>query len=488
MTYNHRVILRTISVILLFEGVAMIPPIICAVGFEETGPASALFLTSCCCIALGMLIFRFLKYYTLKIKQRESYFIAFICWFAVCFVGTFPYALSGCGYSFDDCVFESVSGWTTTGAWTIPLAQMPRSLVLWKAITNWLGGMGLLLLTISFFPVLGAEGQKMVSAEVPGVELEKMASRISDTAKISYRIYIVMTVVEFLLLLPSGLTPFEALLNTMSTISTAGLINLGSPAMTDMSGYVKGVFAAFSIIGSINFMMYFFLYHRKWRAVLKNVELRTYLGLLCGGALIIAVSLTACGRYGSFAGALGDGFTQAVAFGATSGFEVDDINQWPTLSKMVLLILLFIGGCGNSTSGSIKVIRFIIYFKILLRGVYKRIHPRAVKPVMIQGRPVSAATASTVTVFVMLYFAVLLVSALLFSLENLDLETTLCTALACITNNGTAFGGITGGNFTQFSAGGKLYASILMLSGRLELYAIILLFTPSFWNSDRARS
>lgn len=488
MTYNHRVILRTISIILLFEGAAMLPPLICAVYYNEFGPASSLSFTACCCIALGMLIFRFLKYYTLKIKQRESYFIAFFCWFVVSLVGTLPYMFSGCGYSFIDCVFESVSGWTTTGAWTIPLETMPRSLILWKAITNWLGGMGLLLLTISFFPVLGVEGQKMISAEVPGVEVEKMSARISDTAKISYRIYIVMTVVEFLLLLPSGLTPFEALLNTMSTISTAGLMNLGTDAMTHLTPYVKTIFAAFSIIGSINFMMYFFLYHRKWRPVWRNVELRTYLGLLTGGAAIIAAALVSCGRYDSYLHAFGDGFTQAVAFGATSGFEVDDINMWPTLSKMILLILLFIGGCGNSTSGSIKVIRFIIYFKIILRGVYKRIHPRAVKPIMIQGKPVSAATAASVTVFVMMYFLVLLASALIFSLENMDMETTLCTSLACITNNGTAFGGITGGNFSVLSAGGKLFASILMLSGRLELYAIILLFTRSFWNSDRARS
>ncbi len=488
MTYNHRVILRTISVILMFEGAAMLPPLICAVYCDESGPASALFSTACCCIALGMLIFRFLKYYTLKIKQRESYFIAFICWFVVSLVGTFPYLLSGCGYSFTDCVFESVSGWTTTGAWTIPLDAMPRSLVFWKAISNWLGGMGLLLLTISFFPVLGIEGQKMVSAEVPGVEVEKMSARISDTAKISYRIYIIMTVVEFLLLLPSGLTPFESLLNTMSTISTAGLMNLGTGTMTHLTPYMKAVFTAFSIIGSINFMMYFFLYHRKWRTVWRNVELRTYLGLLTGGAAVIAVSLVSSGRYDSLLSAFGDGFTQAVAFGATSGFEIDDINLWPTLCKMILLVLLFIGGCGNSTSGSIKVIRFIIYFKIILRGVYKRIHPRAVKPVMIQGKPVSAATAASVTVFVMMYFLVLLASALIFSLENLDMETTLCTSLACITNNGTAFGGIAGGDFSILSAGSKLFASVLMLSGRLELYAIILLFTRSFWDSDRARS
>ncbi|MGN0659335.1 MAG: TrkH family potassium uptake protein [Emergencia sp.] len=488
MAHNYRVILRTISVILLFEGTAMLVPVACAVYYGESGPASALFFTAICCIAFGLTVYRHLKYYTLKIRNSESYFIAFLCWFTVCLAGTLPYALADCGYSYVDCIFESVSGWTTTGAWTLDLNEMPRSLILWKAITNWLGGMGLLLLTISFFPVLGVEGQKMAAAEVPGPEFEKMSARISDTAKISYRIYILLTVTEFLLLLPSGLTPFESLVNTMSTISTAGLLSLDGNIVVNFTPYVKAIITIFSIAGSVNFMMYFFMYLKKWNLIRKNIEVRTYLGLLAGGAVLIALPLRFSGYYDSFLSALGDAFVQAVAFGATSGFEVCDINTWPTLSKMVLLCLLFIGGCANSTSGSIKVIRFIIFFKIFLRGVYKRIHPRAVRPVMIQGKPVSAAGASSVTVFLLLYFAIFIAGSVLFSLENMDMETTLCTTLACLTNNGTGFGSIAGGDFSIFSSFGKLLSSVLMISGRLELYAIVMLFSRSFWNPDRARS
>lgn len=487
MNFNYRVILKTISIILLFEGTAMLPPVLMAVHKNEQKAASALFLTALFCIAIGMLIYKNLKYRTLKIKSGEGFFIAFLSWFLVSIVGTFPYFFSGCDYSITDSFFESVSGWTTTGAWSVDLRAMPRSLILWKAITNWLGGMGLLLLTISFFP-MGVDGQKMAAAEVPGPEFEKMSARISDTAKISYKIYIAMTVIEFLLLLPSGLTPFDALINTMSTISTAGLLSLGDNTIVNFTPYVKTVFTTFSIIGSINFMIYYYAYSRKWDSITKNTEIRTYLGLLTGGSIFIAAFLFGSGTYNHFLNALGDAFVQAVAFGATSGYEVADVNLWPTAAKMILLILLLIGGCGNSTSGSIKVIRFVIYFKLILRGIYKRIHPRAVKPIMIQGKPVSAATASSVTVFIMLYFLLLMFSALMLSLENLDMETTLSAALACITNNGTGFGAITGGNFSIFSSLGRLYCAILMLAGRLEIYAIILLFSKSFWNSDRARS
>lgn len=487
MTFNHRIILRTISIILLFEGTAMLVPAFFASYYHERGAETALYLTAMCSILIGLTIYNQLQYYTLKIKPRESFFVASVCWFIVSLVGTLPYYFSGCGYPLVDCIFESVSGWTTTGAWTLDLTAMPHSLVLWKAISNWLGGMGLLLLTISLFPVLGIEGQKMAAAEVPGPEFEKMSARISDTAKITYRIYIAMTILELLLLLPSGIKPFEAAVNTMSTISTAGLLSLNNDAIVNVSPYVKSIFTIFSIVGSVNFMMYFFAYRRQWGNIIKNVEVKTYLSLLAGSSVIIGVSLFADGIYDNIFDAWGNAFTQAVAFGATSGFEVGDINVWPTLSKMLLVILLFIGGCGNSTSGSIKVLRFVIYFKLIMRGIYKRIHPRAVKPIMIQGKPVSAATASSVTVFMLLYFAVFIFSSIVLSLENYDLETTFSTALACITNNGTGFGSIAGGNFSIFSSFGKMYCAALMMAGRLELYAVVLMFSRSFWNSDRAR-
>lgn len=484
MHNNYRVILRTIAILLMVEGVAMFIPMCYAVHLDDP-TASAFFFPFVLCMAVGLVIQTQLQFHTVKIKQRESYLIAFISWITVSIIGMLPYALAGCGYTFADCLFESVSGWTTTGAWTVDITVMPKPLLLWKAISNWLGGMGLLLLTISFFPVLGIEGQKIVNAEVHGIELEKMSARISDTAKISYEIYIVMTVVEFLLLLPTDLTVFEALINTLTTISTAGLLNVGTGNVIAVSPYVTGVFTAFSIFGSINFMMYFWLFNRKWSKITKNMEVRVFLLLLTLSAFFIGISLYNNGIYPNLLDAFGTAFAQTVAFGATSGYEIGDINNWPGFCKMILILLILIGGCSNSTSGSIKVIRFVIFIKLIQRGIYKRIHPRAMKPIMIQGKPISAASASSITVFLMLYFFVFVMGSLVLSLENLDMETTFCTTLACITNNGTAFGGIVGGNFTIFSSFGKCVTSILMLTGRLEMYAIILLFTRSFWSPNR---
>lgn len=486
MHNNYRVILRTIAIVMLFEGIAMIVPMLYAVSIDDPS-ASAFFTPSIFCIALGLFIHTQLKYYTLKIRQRESYFIAFICWIAVCFMGVFPYMLAQNDYTLADCIFESVSGWTTTGAWTVNVAAMPKPLLLWKAITNWLGGMGILLLTISFFPVLGVEGQKMINAEMPGIQVEKMSTRISDTARISYEIYIIMTLVEFLLLLPTKLTSFEALINTLSTISTAGLLNVGTGNVIAASPYVTGVFTAFSIFGSINFMMYFYLYKRKWSTITQNVEIRAFLQILGLSSFIIALSLFFTDTCDTLPKAFGTAIAQTVAYGATSGFEVADLNAWPGLCKMILIIVLLIGGCSNSTSGSIKVIRFIIFMKLIKRGIYKRIHPKAVKPIIVQGKAVSAASVSSISVFLMLYFLVFVFGSLVFSLENMDMETTFCTTLACITNNGTAFGGIVGGNFSILSEPGKIFSVILMLTGRLEMYAIILLFSRSFWNPNRAR-
>ena len=486
MHNNYRVILRTIASVLLFEGVAMVVPLLYAMCIDDPS-ASAFFMPAISCLSLGLFIHTQLRFYSLKLRQHESYFIAFICWITVSFMGIFPYLLADQGYTIADCIFESVSGWTTTGAWTVNVAAMPKPLLLWKAITNWLGGMGILLLTISFFPVLGAEGQKMINAEMPGIQVEKMSTRISDTAKISYEIYIIMTVVEFLMLLPTKLTPFEALLNTLSTISTAGLLNVGDGNVIATSPYVTGVFTAFSIFGSINFMMYFYLYKRRWSNITNNVEIRGFFQILGISSTIVALGLFFTGTYRNLFEAFGVAIAQTVAFGATSGFEVGDINAWPGLCKMVLIIVLLIGGCSNSTSGSIKVIRFIIFLKLIKRGIYKRIHPKAIKPIMVQGKPVSAASVSFITVFLMLYFLVFVFGSLLFSLENLDMETTFCTTLACITNNGTAFGGIVGGNFSILSEPGKIISVILMLAGRLEMYAIVLLFSRSFWNPNRAK-
>jgi len=489
MTYNHRLIIKTISAILLFEGIAMLIPLGFACYLGETSSATAFFCTSIIGIAFGWTMTRFIPKTKKVVKTREGYFIVIVSWLFVVFIGAMPYLLADQGYSFISCWFESMAGWTTTGASTLDLTTMPKSLLLWKTVTSWLGGMGIIVLTISIFPRLGIGGQKMAAAEVPGPELEKFTARFGDTAKISYRIYLVLTVLEFLMLIPTKMGPYYALLNTLSSISTAGIVDLsGTQAGFVITPYIKGVLAFFSLAGSISFIVYFMLYIKKWKAAFTNYEVRVYLCIIGVAALIVSISLYRSGMYSTYLDSLGNGLVQVISFASTSGFIIADLSKWPTLCKVALLIVVIIGGCGFSTSGSLKVIRVIVFFKLIMRGIYKRIHPQAVKPIMVQGKPISATNASSITVFILLYFAIFIFSCLMMSLENFDMETTLSAVVAAFTNNGTCFGKMTTSDFGQFSAFGQFYSSILMLAGRLEMYAVIVLFSRSFWNSDRARS
>lgn len=489
MTYNKRLIVKTISAILLFEGIAMLIPLGFACYFREASTAKAFFCTAIICIAFGWSMTRFMEKTKKEVKTREGYFIVIVSWLFVVFIGAIPYLLADQGYGFINCWFESMAGWTTTGASTLDLTTMPKALLLWKTVTSWLGGMGIIVLTISIFPRLGIGGQKMANAEVPGPELEKFTARMGDTAKISYRIYIVLTVLELIMLVPTKMGPYYALLNTLSSISTAGIVDLsGTQAGFLITPYIKGVLAFFSLAGSISFIVYFLLWMKKWKEAIRTREVHVYLCIIAAAALIVSISLYKAGTYSTYLDSLGNGLVQVISFASTSGFIIADIGKWPTLAKVAMLIVVIIGGCGFSTSGSIKVIRVMVFFKLIMRGVYKRIHPQAIKPVMIQGKPITARNASSITVFILLYFAIFIFSSIVMSLENFDMETTLSAVVAAFTNNGTCFGKMTTSDFGIFSGFGIFYSSLLMLAGRLEMYALIVMFSRSFWNSDRARS
>lgn len=489
MSFNHRIILKIVSVTILFEGIAMLIPMGFAVYFKEISAASSLFFIAITCIGFGATIFTQMKYYTLNLKTREGFFIAFVVWLLVSIIGSLPFFYADCGYSFIDCFFESVAGWTTTGCYVIDIDIMPKSLVVWKCLCHWLGGMGILILTVSLFPVLGIGGQKVAAAEIPGPKIEKVSTRIADTAKAFYKLYVIFTLIELVLLKLSGMSFYDALINTLCTISTAGICPNSGGILSYMTPYVKTIICIFSVFASINFMIFFMLINGNWKNVLKNVELRAFLGIILVVTTVIATILLVTGTYTSFGSAISDSLMQTISFSSTSGFHVVDYNIWPTSCKMLLLMLMFIGGCSASTSGSLKTIRFVVMVKLTFRGIYKRIHPHSIKPVMLAHRPVSPESAASITVFVLLFFAIYVFSCVVLSLNNLDMETTLSAAISAFSNTGSGFGIIgTNGDFSAFSELSRFYCSILMLAGRLEMYAIVIMLSRSYWNSDRARS
>lgn len=486
MTFNHKLILRTVSTIMLFEGIVMIPAALLALYDKDTASLFGLSVSAVVLALLGTFgILNSLKC-EFKIKIRESYFIVLICWLTVIIGGILPYVLSGKGYSFSECVFESVAGWTTSSAWVIDIDDMSRSLILWKAVTRWFGGMGVILLASMVLSALGVSGQKLAGAEVTGPELTKSTAKMLDTIKLTYFIYACFSIIELLLLIIGGIPFFDALINMMSTISTSGILDYQGALAANFTPFLKGVLIVFSIIGSLNFVIYTGIVRGRFKKSLMDYEMHLFLGIISVSALFIAVILTISGKSGFFRSLI-DGFTGVVSYASTAGFPLEHVNSWPSICKALLLMLMIIGGSANSTSGGIKIIRFAVFVKLIVRGMYKRIHPRAVKPIMLRNHIISSVNASSISTFILLFFSIYLFSTALLSLENFDMETTLSAPIALLTNTGSGFGLVTNGDFGMYSVPGKLFCSLLMMIGRLEMYPILILFSRSYWNSDKAR-
>lgn len=485
MTLNRKFIIRTISIILLSEGAAMIPALILAVAEKDASSVRSFAISAAAVIIAGLIGLNFTGRYRIKVKARDSYFVVLVCWLTAIAAGVLPYLLSGQGYTPIDSIFESVASWTTCSAWVIDINHMPRSLLLWKATSSWLGGMGVILIAILILSTLGVNAQKLMGAETPGPELIKSTARMKDTAKATYGIYTLFSAAEYILLRLGGLPGFHALINTMTTISTTGVQDYGNAVSLYFTPYVKVIIVIFSVISSLNFVIYLNLARGRIREAVLEYEMKIFIAMITLSGLFISGVLWFTQSGNTLFSSVVDAFAGTVSFSCTTGFTLERISSWPEICKPILLVLMIIGGCANSTSGGIKVIRFAVFAKLIRRGMYKRIHPNAVSPVMLRDKPVSALNVSSISCFVLLFFAVYLVSAIMLSLENLDMETTLSAPVALLTDTGVGFGKTADAAYTVFSQPGRLLCALLMLMGRLELYAILILFSRSFWNSDR---
>ncbi len=487
VTLNYQAIVKILGIIVLIIGFSMLPALLCAYIYEESDNFRALLISACATILLGGGVTVLVRPVKARFRAREGYLVVALCWFIASLVGTLPYFFSDFTENFIDGFFESTAGFTTTGCTVIDYDAMPKSLLMWKAISHWLGGMGILVFVISILPALGINGQTIVRAEAPGPVFQKMTVRMSDSAKILYVTYFSLTVLEFVLLCFSASMPvFDALINTLGSISTGGLLTYAEGVAYYDSVYVEVIISIFTILASINFILYHYAVTRKWRYVLEDIELRAFLAIIIGSTALCTAALYIFGDYPQMGKALRDSFFQVVSILTTSGYASTDYTLWPTVCQMILFILMFIGGCAASTSGSIKVIRVLVVLKLVWRGFYKRIHPRSVVAVRLGDKPVPAPVVSSITVFVLMFMSLFLFSCLVLSLQNLDLETTISTALAMLSNTGIAFGEIgASGNYALFSDPLKLYLSLLMIVGRLELFTIIVLFTRNFWGRDR---
>ena len=483
---NYKAIVKILGIIILILGISMVIPWIYS---EQTGDISASHafrICSPCSIIFGTLTAVLIKSHKIKFRAREGYIVVAACWILASLIGAFPYYLSGFTDNYVDAFFEATSGFTTTGCTAVSGKLLSGGMLLWKAISNWVGGMGILLFVISILPALGINGQIIAKAETPGPVLRKMTVRMSDSAKILYITYISLTLIEITLLMLSGKMPFfDAVINSMGSISTGGVMVHPTGIAYYSSLYVEIVISSFCVLSSLNFVLYHYLITGKFSFFFKDIELRAFMIIMAVSTVLCTLSLMYVN--GSSPGsALRDSFFQVVSMGTTAGYTRSPYMTWPSMCQLVLMILMFIGGCASSTSGSIKVVRVIIMIKLIWRGCIKRIHPRSVVAVKIGKRPVSAPVVSSISAFICTYMVIFLVSSFILSFQGLDLESTITSALAMLSNTGSAFGETASlGNFSAFHPVLKVYLSGLMIIGRLELFTIIILFSKTFWGRDR---
>ena len=487
---NRRLMVNAMSTILLIEGIAMIPS--CFLGLLEgdKGGTMAMGISGAIVIAFALIGKALSREHKVKMRVSESYFIVLVCWLTAILGGMLPYMIFGFlngGITISDSIFESVASWTTTNAWVVNINLLPKSIVLWKAMSRWLGGMGMILLTIVVFSILGVNAQKLANVEVAGPEFEKHTARMGDTAKLLYVLYGAGTLIETVLLILAGLPIFEAVINAMSTISTAGTMDYMNLLSLHYNWATRLIIITFSILASINFAIYVRIIQKKLKLAFMDFELHLYLIIIAASTVFATVVLMVSKTYLS----LGDSFLHAltgvVSFSSTTGFNLEHVQVWPPVLKFLFVILMIIGGCSTSTAGGLKIMRFAVFVKLIRRGVYKRIHPRAVKPVMIRDVAVSTGNASAISTYILLFFGIYLLSALVLSLENFDMETTLTAPIAMLTNCGIGFGQLGELGFRMFSVPGRLFSALLMLVGRLEMFALLIVFSRSFWNPNRTK-
>ena len=475
---NTRIVGTILGRVLLIEAGLLLLPMICALCFWES-PLPFLW-TMLLLAAAGLPLSR-LRLRTGEIYAREGFVCVGASWVLMSVFGALPFLFSGEIPSAVDALFETVSGFTTTGATILrDVESLSRGIQFWRLFSHWIGGMGVLVFIMAVLPASGEHYMHIMRAEVPGPTVGKLVPRIRKTARILYLIYIGLTAAETVLLLLGGMSFYEALLHAFATAGTGGFSTRNASIAGFDSVYIEMVIATFMLIFGVNFNVFYLLLLGQVRSVLKSEELRWYLGMIAVAVGLIAVNIAS--RVGGFARGLRYAYFQVTTVVSTTGFATADFDRWPELSRWVLFMLMFVGGCAGSTAGGMKLSRILILGKSYRYELRKLILPSRVRRIWFEGRPVEDETVKSVHVFSAAYMMILLFSGLVISLDGYDFTTNLTASLACLSNMGPGLSlvGPTG-NYAMFSPLSRLMLTGEMLLGRLEIFPMVYLFSPRVW-------
>ena len=476
---NYAIVFRLLSYILLCESALLMLPAATSAIYGEWSVLGAFLITAALCVVFGLLL-RLAKPTSKVFYMREGFATTALSWIVISIMGAVPFVLTGCIPDPIDALFETVSGFTTTGASILPAVEgLPRGILLWRSFTHWIGGMGVLVFLLTLLPLTGGSHVNLMKAESPGPQVDKLVPKVQSTAKLLYGIYLALTLAQLVFLMAGGMPLFESLLTAFGTAGTGGF-GFKNDSFAQFSPYIQWVVTIFMILFGVNFNFYFLLLLRRFRRAVSSEEVRAYLGIILVSIGIITLNIRS--MYSGLGEALRHAAFQVGSIITTTGFSSCDFDLWPTLSKQLLVLLMFVGACAGSTGGGMKVSRILIFRKTVGKELKQAMHPQVVAPVRMDGKLLSHETIRTTNVYLCAYLFILVASIMLISLDWFDMVTNFTAVAATLNNIGPGLSQVGPMmNFAGFSNPAKLVLIFDMLAGRLELFPMLVLFLPSAW-------
>ena len=476
---NYRVIFQILGWVLNLQGVFMLLPSLVGIIYKEYHDALIYLLLSLACTFIGILL-RKIKAQSATFYAKEGFVAVSLSWIILSITGALPFVLNGDIPSFTDALFEIISGYTTTGSSILTdVEALSHANLFFRSFSHWIGGMGVLVFILAILPMTGGSTMNLLKAESPGPSVGKLVPKMQQTALYLYAIYIVLTIIQFVVLLVAGMPLFDSLCHTFATAGTGGF-GIKNDSVASYAPHLQNIITIFMFIFGVNFTFYYFILIRRVRDAFKMEEVHWYLGIFLSATALIVINLLTNGY--PFGESLRHAAFQVSTIMTTTGYATTDFNLWPEFSKGILICLMFAGACAGSTSGGLKISRIMLYIKQIHKEFMQQIHPKRVHVIKMDGKPLPYNTAHSCNVLLMTYIFVFIVSYLLISLNGFD-ATTNFTAIAATLNNigpGLNLVGPTG-NFSEFSNFSKYVLMFDMLAGRLELMPMLLLFYPSTW-------
>jgi trk system potassium uptake protein TrkH len=477
---NVALTLRILGALLLFLAASLSVPLLCAMICGD-GTAWAFLLSAVICAVVGAGLFKTFRSER-DLSIREGFAVVTFGWLFFALFGALPYLLAGGIPSVVDAFFEAMSGFTTTGSTILTdIEALAPSLLLWRSFTQWLGGMGIIVLSLAILPMLGVGGMQLFKAEVPGPTADRLTPRIQDTAKLLWGVYLLLSVIELGLLMAGNLSFFDALNHTFTTMATGGFSTKNASIAAFDSAYVDGVITVFMFLAGVNFSLHYLALRGRLGDFWRNEEFRFYLWLTIGATLLLT-AFNRFGPYDSLGTSLRYSAFQVVSIMTTTGYGTADFELWAVFCQYLLVACMFIGGCAGSTGGGMKVARILLLFKHAHVQLYRTIHPRAVRLVKLGERPVDKEVMQSILGFFALYLGIFVVASLAMAALGMDLISAGTSVITALGNVGPGLGSVGPvDNFAHVPAVGKLVLALCMLLGRLELFTVLVLVIPSFW-------